>query len=136
MKKAAEDWGTLAQAVVEKRMASIPVSIPAENGEYAFQFPLSDDAKSALVQAGIDYALASGLKMTQENIPKIQEHMQRVAYYMQGPEITEAAIRDAITKGIRMGLKQHVRPSTPNGVDPGRPTETQWIEEVRRNPFG
>jgi len=129
-------WAQVADSIAEKRMANIEVKIPAEGGEYAFNYPVTEEARKQLAEAATLYAVQNNIPLTKEgvnkNIDAIQDHMRRVAFYINGPEMVEAAIRDAITKGVRMGRKQGVNPST-GRQEPIVPQANDFISERRKN---
>jgi hypothetical protein len=132
LNKIVENWGQVADAVVAKRLSEINISV---GDEFSFGFAVTEEMKPALKQAAIDYAVQERLSFDKDSIAKIQDHMTRVAYYMQGPEMVEAVVRDAIAKGLKLGLKQRVNPGNPREVNPAKGGENEWAKARRANPF-
>lgn len=136
MQMATKNWSQVTETMAERQFSDIRINLPSDKGEYTFAFPVSPDTKKALVEAGVQFAVQQGLPMNKESLPAIQDHMQRVAYYIEGPKMVEAALRDAISKGVRMGLRQQINPGQPREAAPPAADDTQWMGQRRMNPFG
>lgn len=134
-KQLAQDWTAVSEAVAERQLKEVSFDFSDDGGKHTFSFPVDDGVKAAMVEAGREFALAHNLKLDKASIPQIQEHMKRVAFYLKGPEIAEAAIRDAVAKGLKLGLKQRINPQTPQNQNPRGQQEANGMDKVRANPF-
>lgn len=136
IEQATKNWSQVAETMAERQFSNIRINLPSDKGEYTFAFPVSNDTKRALVDAGVQFAVQQGLPMNKESLPAIQDHMKRVAYYIEGDKMVEAALRDAISKGVRMGLRQQINPGQPRETTPPVQEDGQWMNQRRVNPFG
>lgn len=135
-KQLSSDWTAVSEAVADKQLKEVSLEFPTEDGQaHKFAFPVDDGVKAAMIEAGREFALAHNLSLDKSSIPKIQEHMKRVAFYLKGPEIFEAGIRDAVAKGLRLGLRQRINPQTPQNQNPRGQQEVNGMDKVRQNPF-
>lgn len=136
MQALTKNWGQVAETMAEKQFSEVRINLPSDKGEYQFAYPVGAETRKALVEAGMQFAVQQGLPMNKESLPAIQDHMQRVAYYIEGPKMVEAALRDAISKGVRMGLRQQINPGQPREAAPVEQGDNQWMGQRRLNPFG
>lgn len=136
MQAMTKNWSQVAETMAEKQFNEVRINLPSDKGEYQFAYPVAAETKRALAEAAIQFAVQQGLPMNKESLPAIQDHMQRVAYYIEGPKMVEAALRDAISKGVRMGLRQQINPGQPREAAPVEQGDNQWMGQRRLNPFG
>lgn len=134
LEEARGKWGQVADAVIEKRMATVDIQ------DLGFSFGVPAESREFLKQAAIEFAVQNKLEMKKDSLPAIEDHLQRLVFYMHGQDIVDAALRDALTKGKITGLQQRVNPSTKHwtggsGAPPDKDSQ-EFVNKIAKSPFG